>query len=126
VKTMTRTALAPALGLAAVLAIASPAMAADGGAEANLKPVALSGVVATGTGTVEIKGTALSFTLAAKGLLADAPHAAHIHFGAEARNECPAATDDASGDGTINTTEGAPAYGEIVVSLTKTGDTSPD
>ena len=61
--------------------------------------------------------------MAAKGLLADNPHAAHIHFGADARHECPAAGDDTNGDGTLNTTEGGPAYGEIVVSLTKTGDT---
>ena len=30
---------------------------------------------------VEISGTTLSFTLAAQGLLATLPHAAHIHFG---------------------------------------------
>ena len=60
------------------------------------------------------------------GLLADSPHAAHIHFGADARHECPTASDDAKGDGTLNTTDGGPAYGPIVVSLTKTGDTSPN
>ena len=46
--------------------------------------------------------------------------------GADARQECPTASDDADGDGTLNTTDGGPAYGPIVVSLTKTGDTSPD
>ncbi|WP_242511745.1 hypothetical protein [Pengzhenrongella frigida] len=35
------------------------------------------------------------------------------------------AADDLSADGTLNTTEGGPAYGPIIVSLTKTGDTSP-
>ena len=34
-------------------------------------------------------------------------------------------SDDTNGDGHLNTTEGGPAYGDIVVSLTKTGDTSP-
>ena len=58
-------------------------------------------------------------------LLADAPHAAHIHFGAEARHECPRATDDTDGSGTLNTSEGGPAYGPVRVSLTRTGDTSP-
>ena len=38
----------------------------------------------------------------------------------------PRPSDDAKGDGTLNTTDGGPAYGPIVVSLTKTGDTSPD
>lgn len=122
-----RIALAvPALAAAAVLAVAGPALAADGAAQAELTPVVLNGVDATGTGMAEISGTTLSFTLAAKGLLADAPHAAHIHFGAEARHLCPIATDDAADDGTINTTDGDPAYGPIVVSLTNTGDTSPD
>jgi hypothetical protein len=55
-----------------------------------------------------------------------APHAAHIHFGADARHECPTATDDADADARLSTTEGGPAYGPIVVSLTKTGDTSPE
>jgi len=101
------------------------AFAADGTANANLTPVALNGVQGSGTAMVDVKGTTITVTMAASGLLADAPHAAHIHFGAAARHECPAASDDASKDGTLNTTEGGPAYGPIVVSLTKTGDTSP-
>lgn len=83
---------------------------------------------------VEISGTTLSFTLAAQGLLDGAPHAAHIHFGQTARHECPTAADNNAAalqgetgpEQHFTTTEGAPAYGEIVVSLTKTGDTSPD
>ncbi|WP_298457394.1 CHRD domain-containing protein [uncultured Cellulomonas sp.] len=101
------------------------AFAADGDVNANLTPVALNGAAASGTAMVKVEGTTLTVTMAANGLLADAPHAAHIHFGAEARNECPAASDDADGDGMLTTTEGGPAYGGIVVSLTKTGDTSP-
>ena len=57
--------------------------------------------------------------------MADSPHAAHIHFAAAARHECPRIGDDSNKDGQLNTTEGGPAYGDIVVSLTKTGDTSP-
>ncbi|MEP6761037.1 MAG: hypothetical protein ABJA93_06695 [Sporichthyaceae bacterium] len=72
-----------------------------------------------------MNGNRIDVTMSATGLLADSPHAAHIHFGADRRNECPIASDDAEGDGTINTTDGDPAYGPIVVSLTKTGDTSP-
>ncbi|WP_198598072.1 CHRD domain-containing protein [Blastococcus atacamensis] len=134
-KTTTRALLtAPALGLTALLISAGPAAAADGTASASLQPIAGQPVQgASGQGMVEISGTNLSFTLAAQGLLADAPHAAHIHFGADARNECPGASDNnaAALSGETNphehftTTEGAPAYGEIVVSLTKTGDASP-
>jgi hypothetical protein len=125
---------APVLGFAALLAFAGPASAAEGSTQADLSPTPVSPGGGSGTGMVEISGTNLSFTLAAQGLLADAPHAAHIHFGADARNECPTDADNNAEpiEGETNeaqhftTTEGAPAYGEIVVSLTKEGDTSPD
>lgn len=115
------------LGSAAVLPLlgAGTAFAADGNVSANLKPVALNGVNGSGMASVKVTGTTITVNMAANGLLAGSPHAAHIHFAADARNECPIASDDAKGDGTINTTDGAPAYGPIVVSLTKTGDTSP-
>jgi hypothetical protein len=103
---------------------AGTAFAASGDATARLAPVALNGVDGSGTAMATIKGTNLTVTMAATGLLPDQPHAAHIHFGAEARNECPTASDDADGSGTLTTTEGGPAYGPVVVSLTKTGDTS--
>lgn len=112
-------AITPMLG-------AGTAFAAEGDTMANLAPVALNGVEGSGTAMVQVNGTTIDVTMAASGLLPDNPHAAHIHFGADARHECPAAADDADGDGTINTTDGDPAYGPIVVSLTKTGDTSPD
>ena len=125
--TIKRAALAaPVLTLAAMLAMAAPAAAADGSAQAKLVPVVLNGVQGSGTAMATVKGTTLTVTMSATGLLADNPHAAHIHFGAEARHECPVAADDTTPDkGKINTTDGAPAYGGIVVSLTKTGDTSP-
>jgi hypothetical protein len=110
-------AMSPFLGVGA-------AVAADGDTMANLEPVALNGVQASGTAMVQVKGNTIDVTMAASGLLADNPHAAHIHFSADARHECPAAGDDAEGDGHLNTTDGGPAYGEVVVSLTKTGDTS--
>ena len=115
------------LGAAATLPFVGvgTAAAADGSTMGNLRPVALNGVDASGTAMVDVRGTRIDVTVAASGLLADNPHAAHIHFGADARHECPVASDDASGDGTLNTTEGGPAYGPVVVSLTKTGDTSP-
>lgn len=112
-------AVSPFLGVGA-------ASAADGDTMANLQPVALNGVQASGTAMVQVNGTTIDVTMAASGLLPDNPHAAHIHFGVDARHECPTAGDDADGSGTINTTDGDPAYGPIMVSLTKTGDTSLD
>ncbi len=119
-------------GLAVATLAASPflgmstALAADGDTSANLQPVALNGVAGSGTAMVQVDGNQINVTMAASGLLPDMPHAAHIHFAADARHECPTAADDAGNDGRINTTDGAPAYGPVVVSLTKTGDTSPD
>lgn len=118
-----RTALAaPALGLVSLLALAGPALAADGSAQARLKPV--NDANASGTAMVDVTGNTITVNLAARGLLKDSPHAAHIHFGADARHECPTSGDDADGNGKINTTEGGGAYGPVVVSLTKSGDTS--
>lgn len=112
-------AFSPFLGIGA-------AAAAEGDTMANLQPIALNGVQGSGSAMVSVSGTTIDVTMAASGLLADNPHAAHIHFGADARHECPTAADDADGSGTINTTDGGPAYGEVRVALTTTGDTSPD
>ncbi|MEO6021440.1 MAG: hypothetical protein ABIP45_14445 [Knoellia sp.] len=129
-RTITRTTkavLATGFLVASVgaIATATTASANSGDLTANLRPVALSGVDGGGTALVSVRGTRIEVTMTASGLLADAPHAAHIHFGATARHECPRAGDDTDGSGTLNTTEGGPAYGPVVVSLTTTGDTSP-
>ncbi len=134
-RSITRAAVAaPVMGLAALVASAGPAAAAEGSAQADLSPNVISGMGGSGQAMVEISGTNLSFTLAAQGLLDGAPHAAHIHFGADARHECPTEADNTGAalegetapEEHFTTTEGQPAYGPIVVSLTKTGDTSPD
>jgi hypothetical protein len=92
---------------------------------AHLQPVPVNGVQGDGTAFVNVQGNRIDVTMVADGLLADAPHAAHIHFGAQALHECPVAADDADMNGFLTTSEGAGAYGPVVVSLTKTGDTSP-
>ncbi len=126
-KRTTRTVLAaPVLGIAALLLTAGPAAAAEGSVQGALSPTPSSPSGGSGQAMVEVNGTTLSFTLAAQGLLAGAPHAAHIHFGEGARNECPTAADNTDPQEFFTTSEGAPAYGEIVVSLTTTGDASPD
>jgi hypothetical protein len=122
---MRRTVLAPlalALPLVALPFVAVGSAAADGAANANLAPVAPNTESGEGTAMVKISGGTLDFTLAASDL-AEGPHAAHIHFGADARHECPNPDEDADGDGRLSTTEGGAAYGPIVVSLTRSGDT---
>jgi hypothetical protein len=94
---------------------------------ADLDPIEGNGVRGDGHAEVEFDqdGVIDEFEVVAHGLLADQPHAVHIHFGEQARHECPTLEDDTSGDGHLTTTEGAPAYGPVVLSLTTSGDTSP-
>lgn len=120
----TRTMLTVAalgLGLVAIPAVAA-AKSSGSTLNANLTSLNNSGV--TGTATVTVSGNKLDASIDATGLLADAPHAAHIHFGATALHECPTQAAD-GGDGQLTTGEGLPFYGPVVVSFTTSGDTSP-
>ena len=86
---------------------------------------------ARGTATATVTGTTIdSFTLTARGLTPDGPHAAHIHYGETAENECPTMGDASErrtdGSRRLSTLDGVPSYGPIVVSLTTdTGGTTP-
>lgn len=88
----------------------------------QLNPLNNSGVV--GKAVVKSKGRHIHVKVRARNLAPDLPHAQHIHFGAQARHECPTIADDNNGDFRLTTSEGAPAYGPIRVSLTTRGDTS--
>ena len=125
-----------ALALSAVAAVGiGPAQAAGDGhshshdnrtvsLKANLRELNDSG--ASGRAHVLVRGEKiLKVSVRAQGLSPDAPHAQHIHYGEQALNECPTLRQDANRDGRLNTLEGVPAYGPVVVSLTTEGDTSP-
>ena len=90
---------------------------------AELDPVNDSGV--TGHADVRFHYRKAKVEVDATGLLKGAPHAMHIHYGEQARHECPTVADDANRDFRLNTAEGIPAYGPIRKSLTLRGDTSP-
>jgi len=62
-------------------------------------------------------------TVNATGLTPGLPHLAHIHGVLKAQNECPGA-DAARDDGLIDTLDGLPAYGPIMVTFSTEGDTS--
>jgi hypothetical protein len=120
------TKLAPLfLGLPLALSMTGSAYAAGTSLTANLDELNRSG--ANGTAMVTVDGNMIDVTIQATGLVEGdaAPHAQHIHFGEEARHECPT-MDEAGDDDKLDTTEGAPAYGPVAVSLTTEGDTSPD
>lgn len=112
------------LVVAMALATSTAAFAKDGGSYwTQLNP--LNGSGASGDAKVWADGNQLKVTIESNGLSADLPHAQHIHFGAQARHECPTMKDDKNKDGLITTGEGLPAYGDVQVSLTTKGDVSP-
>jgi hypothetical protein len=80
---------------------------------------------ATGHAHVKITGRKAHVEIDARRLAKGLPHAQHLHFGADARNECPSVFDDSNNDHRLNVAEGVPAYGPILKSLTTSGDTSP-
>jgi hypothetical protein len=90
---------------------------------AKLRQLNHSGV--SGHAYVTVRGKKLDVKIKAHGLLANAPHAVHIHYGEQARHECPTLADDKNYDGRLTTLEGVPAYGPVALSLTTKGDTSP-
>lgn len=138
-----RTRIGVAAGAAALLtgALAGPAQAHDGhhhhggggtGASASAHPGStvalvklreLNGSDSWGVGTVHLRGSRADVRYFASGLLRNAPHAVHFHAGT--RGTCPTAAADTNGDGVVSVTEGHPFYGDVVTSLTTSGDTSP-
>lgn len=97
-----------------------------GAVETDARMNSLNNSGANGHAEVKVmKKNRLHVKIHVRGLAPDLPHAQHIHYGEQARQECPTVADDVNGDFRITTTEGAPAYGPIRVSLTTKGDTSP-
>jgi hypothetical protein len=116
--------LVGAFGMAAnAQQTAHKSMASQTHTRANLEP--LNNGDGGGHATVVVDGRKLKVSVDAYRLLKAMPHAEHIHFGAKARNECPAVRDDKNVDHRLSTAEGQPAYGPVKVSLTTKGDTSP-
>lgn len=90
----------------------------------ELNPLNNSGVV--GQARIRVEGRQLHVRYDARRLARGLPNAAHIHYGEEARHECPTVRDDANGDFRVNVVERLAKYGGIVKSLTTSGGTSPD
>ncbi len=118
---------APAAATAAPAAATSASSTYRGAARtvAHLDPLNNSGVSGTGVVSVKTSGNRINVVVRARGLLANAPHAMHIHWGATAKHECPTVKQDVNRDKRLNVAEGLPSYGGIRVSLTTKGDTSP-
>ena len=119
-------------GVLVAAVVATGALAAPASARVDLdatetqgRLTALNNSGVAGTAEAIVNGRRVVFDIDARRLLKGMPHAQHIHFGAQARHECPTAPDDQNGDHQLTTTDGAPAYGPIRISLTTSGDTSP-
>jgi hypothetical protein len=122
------------VGLMIVVAAAMSAVAFAGAAktrfEAILNPiphdmVADGGSNVTGRARLKVDGTQVHVNIHVRGLTPNLPHAMHIHGMLGDANVCPPASADTNGDGLVSLEEGAPFYGPIDASFTKTGDTSP-
>lgn len=79
------------------------------------------------TAQLSIDGDSLKIAIQGKGFTPNSPHAQHFHgsFTDSKKFTCPDSSADKDGDGQVNTEEGLPAYGDVILSLTTTGDTSP-
>lgn len=122
-----RNALAVA-GLLALggAALAVPAQATD---NANHRTAILMPLNNSGTHgfvSARVMGTSgLAVRQVVQGATPGQPHAVHIHFGAQARHECPTVRDDKDRNFRLNVAEGVPQYGPVAVSLTRKGGTAP-
>lgn len=121
---------------AALVIVAAPVAAAKpvGDFQASTTPVQTADARATypglnvsGTATFTLTGVILTANIRVSGLTPGLPHLMHIHGVIEAQNECPGTdvADDRVDDGLIDTVEGLPAYGPIVVTFSETGSTTP-
>lgn len=125
--TLARTGAATAgLGLA-LLALTGPSAAADTpppvSYQAALDPIVANQVTGTGAAWVTVEGDQALVQIQVQGLLDGAPHAQHIHIGAQ--GTCPTQPSTHRGRPSITVADGQPFYGSIGSSLTLTGDTGP-
>lgn len=120
--------LVPLAAAAVPLAVMAAPASADSGSsyQATLNPLNHSN--ASGMATVNLNGDQGTVKVSWSGLAAKFgggayPHVQHIHGGAQ--GACPTMSADKNNDGVISTTEGGPAYGGVVTTLSTKGDTSP-
>ncbi|HEV3128397.1 MAG TPA: serine/threonine-protein kinase [Solirubrobacteraceae bacterium] len=112
----------------AVIALSSGGSSTPAGQpfRADALPVPTNRVTGNGSASVVLNGTTADVTLDTNGLLNGSPHAIHIHAGGQ--GICPQASAARLHGGhlSISTGDGLKAYGPPQVSLTTSGDTSPD
>ena len=86
---------------------------------------ALNGSGVSGTATVTVEGDQMMVTVDAAGTVAEQVHPQHIHGSTDGTaSSCPTMDADSDGNGRISVSEGAPAYGGILVPLDGSLDTA--
>lgn len=118
-------ALVGSLTSGVATAVDDPTGLLPGGTDTHASLTQLNNSGVRGTSDVHVEGRRLDMHVDARRLLHDMPHAQHIHFGKQARHECPTVRDDDNADHRLNTAEGQPAYGPVKVSMTTRGPTGP-
>lgn len=126
-RTLTKAALATPAACAIVLAGATGA-SADEKWTMNLTDTMGNDSGSSSTAHLTIAGDQLTVDITGTGFTPNSPHAQHFRGSFEDNKDftCPTSAADADGDGQVNTEEGLPTYGDIMISLTTKGDTSPD
>ncbi|MFF4121201.1 hypothetical protein [Streptomyces sp. NPDC001714] len=123
-----RRALYAVMALATMASTAAPAAVAQPGGvqryQAPLDPVPTNRVNGSGLANLQLSGTQAQITIETAGLV-NSWHALHIHI--HGQGKCPDASmaRQHNQHTAISATDGAAAYGEIMSSLTVSGDTSP-
>ncbi len=99
---------------------------ADTTVTAKLKESNDSGVTGTASMTATDAG-GLRVVISARGMVPKMPHAQHIHgFVTGGHFMCPSAASDTDSDGLLTNEEASGEYGDVFMSLTTTGDVSPE
>ena len=121
---LSRTLLVMPAAAAILFAIPGAAFA-DESVHVKLDALNHSGASGTATLTAMSDGD-LKVSIRSKGLVPNSPHAQHLHGSTMGMNfHCPDMSADKNGNGYVSTEEGMPDYGNIFISLTTKGDTTP-
>ena len=120
-------ALFAATAAAGLTFLALPGTAyADTAFKIDLRDTMGNGSGSSGSAHVTIDGDEMTVSITGSGFTPNSPHAQHFHGSFDDNKDftCPTSDADKDGDGQVNTEEGLPHYGDIVISLTTKGDTS--
>ena len=114
------------IAMLAVPATASASSDSEQSVRMTLKDTMGNGSGSQATALLKLNGDSLNVEITGTGFTPNMPHAQHFHgsFTANTDFTCPTSASDKDGDGQVNTEEGLPQYGDVIISLTTKGDTS--